>query len=52
MEIVSLLGTQPQTEIAKLFSTSNHVVHKIKCGKNWGWLTGLGKEGSAGAMSN
>ena len=52
LEIVSLLGTMPQTEIAKKFNTSNHVVHKIKCGKNWGWLTGLGKEGSSGAMSN
>ncbi len=52
IEIVSLLGTVPQTEIGKLFDVSNHTIHKIKCGKNWSWLTGLGKEGSAGAMSN
>lgn len=25
---------------------TNHTVHKIKCGKNWGWLTGLDKEGN------
>lgn len=52
LEIAALLGTMPQTEIATRFGTSNHVVHKIKCGKNWGWLTGLGKEGSSGALSH
>lgn len=31
-------------EIGCLFGVTNHTIHKIKVGKNWGWLTGLDKE--------
>lgn len=25
-------------------NVTNHTIHKIKSGRNWGWLTGLGEE--------
>lgn len=31
-----------QAEIAVNYNVTNHTIHKIKSGKNWGWLTGLG----------
>lgn len=24
------------------FNVTNHTVHKIKCGDNWSWFTGIG----------
>lgn len=46
LEIKSHLitGELNQTEIGALYDVSNHVIHKIKVGKNWGWLTGLNQE--------
>lgn len=45
LNIVKLLSSgKPQTEIGKRFGVTNHTIHKIKSGKNWAWLTGLGKE--------
>lgn len=41
-----------QTEIAVNYGVTNHTIHKIKCGKNWGWLTGLDKEGNLHAVTN
>lgn len=29
-----------QTEISRMFEVSNHAVHRIAKGYNWGWLTG------------
>lgn len=37
-------GIFNQTELGALYNVSNHVIHKIKVGKNWGWLTGLNQE--------
>lgn len=37
-------GKLTQTEIGKRYGVSNHAIHKIKCGANWGWLTGFVKE--------
>jgi len=39
-----LKGNGTQGDIAEQFGVTNHTIHKIKCGKNWGWLTGLDKE--------
>lgn len=33
-----------QTRLADWYGVTNHTIHKIKSGKNWQWLTGLGKE--------
>lgn len=42
LEITKMLSDNiSQVNIAKHFNISNHTVHKIKVGKNWGWLTGL-----------
>lgn len=35
-----------QVRIAEVYGVTPHTIHKIKVGKNWGWLTGLDKEGS------
>ena len=43
--VKELKAGTPQTAIAKEFDVTNHTIHKIKSGKNWGWLTGLDKEG-------
>lgn len=47
-EIVTHLkdGLLNQHAIAELYGVSNHTIHKIKVGANWGWLTGLSKEGN------
>jgi hypothetical protein len=39
-------------DIAANYGVTNHTIHKIKCGKNWGWLTGLGEEGTVHATKN
>lgn len=47
LKIVELLkNAWTQIDIAEQFGVTNHTIHKIKCGKNWGWLTGLDKEGA------
>lgn len=38
-------GRLSQHEIAEFFEVTNHTIHKIKMGKNWGWLTGLNQGG-------
>jgi len=41
-EIVLMLEDhRSQTIIAEAFGVTNHTIHRIKMGKNWGWLTGL-----------
>jgi len=45
LEIKELLKTDWSLRaIAERFEVSYHAIHKIKCGKNWSWLTGLDKE--------
>lgn len=41
-----------QAELAKNFGVTNHAIHRIKAGKNWDWLTGLGKEGILDATTD
>jgi len=33
-----------QTTIGNIFNVSNHAIHRISKGYNWGWLTGYVKE--------
>lgn len=48
-EIVLMLEDhRSQTIIAECFGVTIHTIHKIKMGKNWGWLTGLNQGGKLG----
>ena len=33
-----------QSQIGAMYGVTNYCISRIKCGKNWAWLTGYGKE--------